>query len=163
MTMINNTKNTACKFTQIGHSEEFGTGIANVLEFNYQPQARNKLLAKAFKEIGKIEKYGSGIKRIYTICKDYGIIPPKFNIKQGSFEVVLYKEKRNVTDNVTDNVTENNILNIIATNNNITTSELAEKLKLTRRTIARYINKLKDKGVLKRIGPDKGGYWEIIK
>jgi len=24
------------------------------------------------------------------------------------------------------------------------------------------LNKLKEKGLLKRIGPDKGGYWEVI-
>ncbi len=35
-------------------------------------------------------------------------------------------------------------------------------LSLTRRTIARYVNKLNDKGVLTRIGSNKGGYWQVI-
>jgi ATP-dependent DNA helicase RecG len=33
-----------------------------LLKFNYQPQAQNKLIAKAFKEIGKVERYDSGLK-----------------------------------------------------------------------------------------------------
>jgi len=38
-------------------------------------QAGNKLIAKAFKEAGIIERYGSGIRRILSICNDYGIVP----------------------------------------------------------------------------------------
>ena len=30
------------------------------------------------------------------------------------------------------------------------------------KTIKRDITKLKEKGILKRIGPDKGGHWEIV-
>jgi predicted HTH transcriptional regulator len=31
-----------------------------------------------------------------------------------------------------------------------------------RSTVARAIAKLKRSGVLRRIGPDKGGHWEVI-
>jgi len=70
-----------------------------------------------------------------------------------------------VTDNVTENVTDNktkDILNLIKENNNITTTELASLLNIARRTVARYIGLLKSEGKLKRIGPDKGGYWEVV-
>jgi predicted HTH transcriptional regulator len=32
---------------------------------------------------------------------------------------------------------------------------------VTRRTIIQDLGKLKKVGVIKRVGPDKGGYWEI--
>jgi ATP-dependent DNA helicase RecG len=41
-------------------------------------------------------------------------------------------------------------------------TELAEQLNVTRRTIHRDIDKLKQKGLIERIGPDKGGYWKVI-
>ena len=41
--------------------------------------------------------------------------------------------------------------------------ELAEKFCVNRTTIMRNIIKLKKLGELKRVGPDKGGYWKIIK
>jgi ATP-dependent DNA helicase RecG len=47
-------------------------------------------------------------------------------------------------------------------NPNITTIELAEILEVSRRAIAKQIAKLKEEGKLKRVGPDKGGYWEVI-
>ncbi len=63
--------------------------LENLLNFKYSSQTRNKLIADAFKEIGVIEKYGSGIKRIFTICDNYGVIPPKININENSFEFIL--------------------------------------------------------------------------
>jgi len=47
-------------------------------------------------------------------------------------------------------------------NPNITTIELAEILEVSRRAIAKQIAKLKEQGKLKRVGPDKGGYWKVI-
>jgi len=136
--------------------------IADLLSNNYSSKVRNKLIARAFKESGIIEKYGSGIKRVFDICNDHGVIPPKFEEIFNGFKVTLFKTKSNVTDNVTDNRTIN-ILNKINLNNKISIDQLAEILKVTRRTIIRDLEILKNQNVIKRIGPDKGGYWEIIK
>jgi len=38
---------------------------------------------------------------------------------------------------------------------------MADKLNVTRRTIARDLNNMKQNGIINRIGGDKGGYWEI--
>jgi len=71
----------------------------------------------------------------------------------------------NVTDNVTDNVPDKRrklLLNLFKSNNKISTSELAMKLKVTKRTILRDIEKLKQQNKLKRIGSEKIGHWTII-
>jgi ATP-dependent DNA helicase RecG len=39
---------------------------------------------------------------------------------------------------------------------------MIERTNLSRATVTRYIKKLKDKKVLKRVGSDKSGYWEIL-
>jgi len=44
----------------------------------------------------------------------------------------------------------------------ITRESLANVCNISLETIKRDIRKLKQKGILKRIGPAKGGYWEII-
>ena len=54
------------------------------------------------------------------------------------------------------------ILGLVRKNNTITTTEMAECLGISRRAIAKQIDKLKKEGKLKRIGPDKGGYWEVL-
>ncbi|MBD9029643.1 MAG: winged helix-turn-helix transcriptional regulator, partial [Butyrivibrio crossotus] len=55
------------------------------------------------------------------------------------------------------------IIELIQQNSQITRLELANTLKINESTIKRNINKLKNKGILKRIGANKNGHWEIIK
>lgn len=45
----------------------------------------------------------------------------------------------------------------------VTTSELAAALGVSRRTIAKHIAVLKEKGQIRRIGADRGGYREVLK
>jgi predicted HTH transcriptional regulator len=56
-----------------------------------------------------------------------------------------------------------NILKEIQKNKKITYNILCEILNKNRTTIMRNISKLKKKGILKRVGSDKTGYWKIIK
>ena len=69
-------------------------------------------------------------------------------------------------ENVPENVPENRlilIINIIKNNNRITISELSTRLSVNEKTIKRDLDKLKISGMIKRIGPAKGGHWEVIK
>ena len=63
------------------------------------------------------------------------------------------------------NLTENQkkILLEMNRNRNITQKELSLKIGINEKNVRNNIVDLKEKGLLKRIGPDKGGYWEIIK
>lgn len=54
------------------------------------------------------------------------------------------------------------ILKLIENNRFITIKELSQSLKISNLSVYRNIRKLKAIGVLKRVGPDKGGHWEII-
>ena len=54
------------------------------------------------------------------------------------------------------------IISLIKENPSITIHELADKIGLTVKGVEWNIKKLKEKGKLKRIGPAKGGYWEIV-
>ena len=58
---------------------------------------------------------------------------------------------------------EKKILELIDKDNTITISQIAKKLKIGTTAVENNILKLKQKGVLKRIGPDKGGYWNVVK
>ena len=136
-----------------------GLSLNDLLQFNYQPKSRNKLISKAFKEVGKIERYGSGIKRIFTICKQYGLVSPDFNITNNSFEVILYKKK---TDQKTDQKTDiEKIIEIISQNKHVTIKEIAKSIHKGTTVTKEKLKKLKESGKIKRIGPDKGGYWKV--
>ena len=61
-----------------------------------------------------------------------------------------------------DNGTVNGTVKMIKENPKITLDELAEAIDKSRRTVARQIKQLQDQGVIRRIGSDKTGYWEVI-
>ncbi len=59
--------------------------------------------------------------------------------------------------------TSDKILGELSLNSSMTIPELAEKIGVTARSIERNLKKLQDEGRLRRIGPAKGGHWEVIK
>lgn len=143
---------------------------------NYQPRHRNKLLAEAFYLMGEVEKYGTGFVRIRKWLQDYPNL--EYQIEDlGDFIRVLLTESRQkekimkddpvndpVSDPVSDPVNDrqNQIIQFIRKDKNITRKALAAKCGISVETIKRDIRKLKEMGLLKRMGSDKTGYWEVI-
>ena len=58
--------------------------------------------------------------------------------------------------------TRKTIVEIIESNPNITLDQLAEQIGKNPRGIDKHVKILRELGILRRIGPDKGGHWEII-
>lgn len=53
------------------------------------------------------------------------------------------------------------ILTLLLKDSQITTQEIANELGISRRAVAKQITNLRKKGLISRIGPDKGGYWQV--
>ena len=106
------------------------------------------------------------ISSIVDLFVTHGCGKPIFeNFQHGFRATVFSRQKEKNTENVTENVTENReliILNLIRENRNITTIQLAKRINVTRRTIARDIENMKQNRTIKRIGSDKAGHWEVI-
>jgi ATP-dependent DNA helicase RecG len=58
-------------------------------------------------------------------------------------------------------IQEQNILALIKNKNTISRKSIAKQLGVGTTTVYRYIESLKRKGIIERIGGDKGGYWKI--
>lgn len=54
------------------------------------------------------------------------------------------------------------VLELIKENPQVTRKTLCEKLAINPSAIQKHIDKLKKENVIQRVGPDKGGYWEVI-
>jgi ATP-dependent DNA helicase RecG len=103
-----------------------------------------------------------------------GLSAPVFEATMGGIMITIERGVRNsmtpegkaiVTDNVTDNFTESRLVLImkeIKLNPNISYNQLSKILDVTRMTVYRDIEKLKEGGRIKRIGSAKGGHWEVI-
>ena len=54
------------------------------------------------------------------------------------------------------------IVELIGDNPNITIDNVAELLQMNRRGIVKHFKNLQTQGIIRRVGLDKGGHWEII-
>lgn len=59
--------------------------------------------------------------------------------------------------------TRDAILDLIKTDETITSTQMAESLGINRSAVSKHLKKLQDEGVIRREGPDKGGKWIIVK
>lgn len=58
--------------------------------------------------------------------------------------------------------TEDQILELMRGDASITTEQLGGVLGITKRAVLKQVEKLKEQGRLRRVGPAKGGHWEVI-
>ena len=143
---------------------------------------RNPVIAEAMKVLGYVNRFNRGIARVKKELADNGNSEAIFDYKKiGMFGVTVFDAlyKLTVPEDIVHESGETvklpsekssqkgsqkssqKILQLVQENSVITTTEMADKLNITRRAIAKQIEKLKREGKLKRIGPDKGGRWEI--
>jgi ATP-dependent DNA helicase RecG len=58
--------------------------------------------------------------------------------------------------------TTQKIMNLIRHNPQITRQELAIELAMTDSGVKYHLKKMQAKGLICRVGPDKGGHWEVV-
>ena len=109
------------------------------------------VVANAFFKAGFIEAWGRGYKKISEGFKNAGLPIPKTEITDGGVKVTFMRKNANVDaiNETTEKTTE-------------TTKELATLCGITEDGIYYNTKKLRSKGILRRVGGDKGGYWEIL-
>lgn len=127
-------------------------------------------LMRVFKDIEMVEQLGTGIIRILKIYdKDVYEFSDNFirvNFKYRTSKL-LPKTPRNINTNTNKNEsyiseTQRNILKLIEENKQITQSEISDNLRIDKSTVVRNIKALKEKNILRRVGSDKNGQWEIL-
>ena len=59
------------------------------------------------------------------------------------------------------NATDTKIVNIIKENGFVTIPALAQRIGLTKEGVFKALKRLKTSNRIRRVGPDKGGHWEV--
>ncbi len=136
---------------------------------------RNPLIAETMYKSEDIEKWASGLKRIYDECKAAGVKVEFKQVKTGfvvSFKRPKWEEGEALPGRVTESIPESiperitekqkEILGMMRVNPHISTKEIANGVGIAERNIKVHVKKLKAMKKLKRVGPDKGGHWEVV-
>jgi ATP-dependent DNA helicase RecG len=119
-----------------------------------------------------IEKWGRGIKLILSKEPDaeFSEVGTKFitTFKRRSYfegKKVVEGLEKGLADRLVERLAESQkrILKLIKENPYISKKELSEIIGISTTAIDKNIIRLKKEGLLKRIGPDKGGYWEVVR
>ena len=79
----------------------------------------------------------------------------------GSNESSEISSETNAKSSETGSGTKDMIIEIIAQNPHVTAAEIAMQLSIFSRGVEKLIRKLREAGIIKRIGGRYGGYWEI--
>ena len=151
------------------------------IEYKEYPHSKN--LAFAFYKAGFIESWGRGWKKICDGFVAAGLPKPTIESKQGGVLVTFQRNNVNLkkqnsidAENVAGSAQENSqknsqktqqktqqkILNLIKRNPNITTQEMSDLIGIDRSNVWRNMKMMQQQGIIRRVGPDKGGHWEII-
>ena len=148
---------------------------------------RNRIVAEVFNQMGLIEAWGTGLGNIRKAAKEYSLPEPQFIEMTGTFRVNLFRGLSPMEDRqkigktsaknlksigetsvkarksigVELNATQKSIIDLLSENVQMSGTELAERIGISKRNIETNIKKLKEKGILVRHGSARAGYWEI--
>jgi len=126
-----------------------------------------------------VEKVGSGLLRINKAMESYKLPAPSIEADKIFFKITFVRpdlqkmtiqerlglEEIKSWEKVGRKLGENEekILKIILRDKFVTISELSNSLGISTTAVEKNLSKLKKKGLLRRVGPAKGGYWEVIR
>ena len=148
----------------------------------------NELIAVPMYLKGYIEKMGTGTEDVAKLCAKNGLSAPAF-AEGVDFRAVLKRKPligvsangvpinvpindtvngvsmtRELTEKLTEKLTETErkIVAAIIEDGHVTQGVLARKIGIARTYVTKLMGGLQSKSVIRRIGPDKGGHWEVI-
>ena len=132
-----------------------------------RPHRKNPKIANVFSQMGIVEELGSGIRKMFKYTPLYANGKEPIIEEQDVYCIeipyipTLQGSNAEATQKSTQKSTQK-IIELIKDNPQITTQEMAEAIGIIRRTVAKHIKSLQEKGIIKRVGPDKGGHWEVV-
>ena len=135
---------------------------------------QNPIIATTLYKTGFLESWGTGVSRMVEACKAVGLPEPEYGT-DGLFVWITFKrpESREKTEKWPETIqkgreksrekSREKIISLMRNNPQITQSELAVTLRISVKAIEKHLKNLREEGVIRRVGPDNGGHWEIIK
>lgn len=110
-------------------------------------------------------------KEVYRLCKEAKVNISYIN-NENDFTIEFSRIDRNKIGELNGELNgelhgklskeEFSVLTVFKTNKNVTKDEVIKQTGLSSRTIDRIVKSLKEKELLRRVGSNKNGYWEVL-
>jgi ATP-dependent DNA helicase RecG len=142
---------------------------------------RNEIIADLFCRLDKVERVGSGIRKMRKAMADAGLPQPQFDpngffvaIFRRSPEFAMKEARPEISDRAaqttaqdtaqkTAQITVQKIIALIERRPDVTRQELAKAIGITDSGVKYQLKRMQERKLIRRVGPDKGGHWEINK
>ncbi len=129
----------------------------------------NPLIAAAFFRAGYIEAWGRGIEKINHECDAAGVQKPDYNYEFAGLMITFKRDIEEkspvkgspISSPISSPKTEVKIIELMKDKPEISAATIGETLGISKRAVLKHTKKLQEKGILKRIGPARGGHWEV--
>jgi predicted HTH transcriptional regulator len=149
------------------------------LRHSHASVPRNPLIAEPMYLTQYIERMGTGTGDMIRLCLEAGLGEPTFSYRDGFVLTVprAAMEKADILPSEiskktgeTEGKTEGKrvgqagqrIIRLIQKNPQITIPEMASRLGITESAIEKQVRKLREQEIIGRVGPAKGGHWEVL-
>jgi len=123
---------------------------------------RNPILASFATKILPYRGLGNGIRRALKAYPQLDFVDDR---EANLFKVILFTGQPNAAASLGEKLdeTQSAMLMVIAANPKVTIKNLAESLNLSTTAIEKNLKQLKQHQRIRRVGPAKGGHWEVIR
>ena len=134
----------------------------------------NPNIAYVFYLAGFIESWGRGVEKICNALKAESLPMPEYTVNPGDIMIKFTgPEDRiiRVTDRLSDRLSEKLsdklsdkeklTLELLVEDPGYTSPQIAEKMGVSRVSVTKYLNALKEKRLIERVGSDRKGYWKV--
>jgi ATP-dependent DNA helicase RecG len=115
-------------------------------------------------EIGRADELGSGVRNISNYYLNYSNIKPVFEDADIFRCVIHINDRKSGQTGEEPQLTKSQlaVLNIIKDNPSVSRREIPSILQISPSAVQKHLTLLKQKTIIKRIGPDFGGHWQIL-
>jgi ATP-dependent DNA helicase RecG len=145
-------------------------GGLTVADLGKRSAPRNPLLFGVLYRMGLVEHIGSGMSRIRDALAAEGCADAVFDVNEHWFTIAFPRvapggTTKKTTKKTTEKTTEktaDRIVALLRREPQATISGMSGSLSVSRHAVDWHIRRLRAAGRIRRIGPDKGGSWEVL-
>lgn len=118
---------------------------------------RNPLISRVFFYMGYFEEWGSGTLRMIKLLRNAGLPNPEFSQSKGFFRTWI-RSLKSLELELSEN--EKMLFDFIKSRGTVSRKDCELLLKLSERSIRRYLSKLEKVGLIKKVGKGKRVFYE---
>jgi ATP-dependent DNA helicase RecG len=140
-----------------------GTLTLESLRHDHASVPNNPLIAESLYLTRYIERVGSGTQAMIALCRDANLPEPDFEQRQGFFVLTLWRDwlTNEVLARFHLNERQLQAITYLKIHRRITNSEYQNLTGLIRKTAARDLNTLVEKGIVERRGEKRSSYYVL--